>query len=76
MDEVAVDDLATALVADERIGPDGDSYERALIELQHDHLPRLAEAGIVRYDPARATVRYCPHDGLEELLWVVTERLE
>lgn len=62
--------------ADALISSSGDSYERALIELQHDYLPRLAEAGVIRHDRSRATVRYHPHEGLEDLLWVVSERLE
>jgi hypothetical protein len=75
-DDVAVAGQAAAVVANDRSGPGGDSYERALIELQHDHLPRLADAGVVGYDRERGTVRYRPHEGLEDLLWVVSERLE
>lgn len=34
-----------------------DRYERVLTGLVHNHLPHLTEAGLVRYDPVRETVR-------------------
>jgi len=36
--------------------PTYERYERVLTELAHNHLPHLAEAGLVRYDAAEETV--------------------
>ena len=38
------------------------------IELQHRHLPKLVDAGIVDYDPRHGTIRYTGTPALEE--WV------
>jgi len=72
--DIRVDDPAAA-VADDRTDAIGHRYERVLIELRHDHLPRLADAVVVEYGQQRDTVRYPPHEGLEDLLWGVSERL-
>lgn len=42
--------------------------ERVEIELYHVHLPRLAEHGIVEYDPRNEEVRYRAHERIEALL--------
>lgn len=36
--------------------PSRDRYERIVTGFYHVHLPRLVEAGVVRYDPDRETV--------------------
>lgn len=36
--------------------PTRDRYERVITGLHHIHVPRLREAGVVRYDPKRETV--------------------
>ena len=36
--------------------PTRDHYDRVLTGLYHRHLPRLTDAGVVRYDPERETV--------------------
>ena len=36
--------------------PTRDRYDRVLTGLSHVHLPRLTDAGVVRYDPVRETV--------------------
>lgn len=42
--------------------------EATRIALHHDHLPRLANAGVVDYDPRQGTVRLTGREGLSE--WV------
>lgn len=55
----------------EAAGADTDdhaSWEEIRIELHHTHLPRLADAEIVDYDPRHGTIRFTGHPALEE--WV------
>lgn len=37
--------------------PTRDRYERILTGLVHTHLPKLTDAGVVRYDPGRETLK-------------------
>ncbi len=52
------------------------AVERASIGLRHNHLPKLAEAGVVDYDHEGGTVRYRPHEEVEELLAFIAERAD
>lgn len=52
------------------------AVERASVGLRHNHLPKLADAGVVDYDRQGATVRYRPREAVEELLAFVAERME
>ncbi|PSQ45111.1 hypothetical protein BRD15_12510 [Halobacteriales archaeon SW_6_65_15] len=36
--------------------PTRDRYDRILTGLYHNHLPKLSDSGVVRYDPERETV--------------------
>lgn len=47
-----------------------------VVELHHIHLPKLAEAGVVDYDPDARTVRYHEHAKLEALLAAVADDVE
>lgn len=52
---IGLEELAAA-VAD-RAGFDGSAaVERVALELHHDHLPRLADRGVLDYDPDRRRV--------------------
>ncbi|WP_449405120.1 DUF7344 domain-containing protein [Halorussus salinus] len=43
------------------------NYDDVQVELQHHHLPKLADAGIIEYDIRSQTIRYRPNKQLEEL---------
>ena len=59
---LALADLAADLVRRERDGtPEGPDYEairRCRLALHHKHVPKLVEAGLVRYDPELRTADY------------------
>lgn len=42
--------------------------EELTIQLKHTHLPRLADYGVVEYDPRSGTVRYQPDERVETVL--------
>lgn len=54
-------------------GEYGPAAHRVRTRLHHVHLPKLAEAGIVEYDPQSATVRYHRSVRIERLLSVVAD---
>lgn len=43
------------------------------VSLQHHHLPKLANAGLIEYDMRSETIRYHGNDQLEELYELVSE---
>ena len=66
-----VDTAVNAVSTYEAADPETDVQpipEDIEIELQHLHLPKLADAGIVDYDPRHGTIRYTGTPALEE--WV------
>lgn len=73
--DATIQDVA-AFVA-ERAAQTGDEavdHERLLSELHHTHLPKLADAGLVEYDPATETVTYRGDRVLEAHLEFVAAR--
>lgn len=40
--------------------PSRDRYERVITGLHHIHVPRLCDAGVIRYDPERETLKRLP----------------
>lgn len=60
-DEVTLDELASATAS--RTGePSEQRHARVEIDLHHVHLPRLADAGFLRYDPRSRVIEplECP----------------
>lgn len=49
---------------------------RAVAELHHTHLPKMADAGIIEYDERSGTVRYYPDDRIERLVQFIATHLE
>lgn len=48
---------------------------RLSLHLAHDHLPKLADHGVIELDPTTETVRYQPDERLEAVLDSLTENL-
>ncbi|WP_436926706.1 DUF7344 domain-containing protein [Halosimplex amylolyticum] len=68
---VPVDELVDIVVERERPGP-GPATHRVRVEtdLHHVHLPKLADTGIIEFDPVAETVRYTTSEKLEAILKV------
>lgn len=65
----AVDDLVGAVARGEQPDPGPATHrERIQVDLHHVHLPKLADAGVVGYDPVAGTVQYEPSAELEAAL--------
>lgn len=79
-DETAVDieELTETIVTDggRTAGRSLSDESRALTELRHIHLPKLAEAGLIEYDQRSGAVRYCSNDRVERTLEFVSTHLE
>lgn len=43
------------------------NHDDVQVELQHHHLPKLADAGVIEYDIRSQTIRYRENEPLEEL---------
>lgn len=68
-DPASVDDLVEGIIEHEYPDPGPETHRiRIEIDLHHVHLPKLADAGIVDYDPIAETVRYRRSQKLESLL--------
>ncbi|WP_312912810.1 DUF7344 domain-containing protein [Natronosalvus caseinilyticus] len=50
--------------------------DRLRLDLYHNHLPKLEDAGLVEYDNRTETVHYHPNDRVEKLHQFVTTELE
>lgn len=68
-----VADLAVVLETDSPAP--GARPEEMAIALNHRHLPKLDEAGVVDYDPDRELVRYLASERIERLLAFVADEL-
>lgn len=55
--EASVEELAEMLLGWEASGErtQAQQYDRTIISLRHTHLPALADAGLLAYDPSTAT---------------------
>ena len=68
--EEGIDDLVDQMhrrASDAKNGPPQDREELA-IRLQHSHLPKLADHGIVDYDHRSGAIRYDPDQQVEAVL--------
>lgn len=64
--ETTIDQLATTLAGWDATETDAmtrpDEYEQIVVELDHKHLPLLADTGLIAYDRESGTVRIEPLD--------------
>ena len=60
-------DQISSRVSDSKNGPPEDREELA-IQLQHTHLPKLADHGVVDFDHRTGTVQYHPDEQVETVL--------
>ena len=51
--------------------PTQEAIDELLVALSHVHLPKLADANIIEYNPETEQVAYTKHSGLEELITLV-----
>ncbi|WP_436908949.1 ArsR/SmtB family transcription factor [Halosimplex marinum] len=70
---ISVEELTDALADDCDTAAGRDQFR---ISSQHVHLPKLADAGILAFDPRSGTVRYAGNERVAKLLRFVTEELE
>ncbi|MCU4740275.1 DUF7344 domain-containing protein [Natronoglomus mannanivorans] len=64
----AVDEIAAHVVSLENESHADDPQDHVVTTLQHVHLPKLEDAGVVEHDPRSETVRYWSQPSLEEWL--------
>ena len=69
-EEVTLDELVTGIVYGSYWNTD-ESHARVC--LQHSTLPRLADTGILDYDPRSETVKYRRQPAVEQLLDAISE---
>lgn len=69
-DRASFDDLVEYIVSsDSKKGTtSAEHHKRVTIGLLHNHLPRLADAGVLEYDQRSETIRYWGDSRLETLL--------
>lgn len=67
--KTTIDDLVDAM-RDRDSGADGQTIdgEQHAIQLYHTHLPKLADYGVVDFDPENRAVRYQPDEQIETVL--------
>lgn len=74
---LAVEDLAEAVGNREtehsKSNPSDEELTQITLSLQHQHLPKLADTGLVTYDRAQQTVDYNGHPSLKDE-WVEADR--
>jgi len=65
-DVISVGELAAAVAESD----DPDERDRLQVALQHAHLPKLADTGVLAFDPRSSTVRYAGDDRwVDALAW-------
>lgn len=71
---VSVQDLANEISNENEISKEDHGGTTQLsIKLHHSTLPRLADTGVLEYDPTNHTVRYHGHPKLEPLMNSISE---
>lgn len=68
--QTTIDDLVDRLNQGKQAAGKGRSPDRDALAIQiyHTHLPKLADFGVVDYEPERGTVHYQPDEQVEAVL--------
>ena len=68
--EVRIDDLVDQLYQAEQAAADDRqvSRDQLAIQLNHSHLPKLADHGVIEHDHERGTIAYRPDEQIEAVL--------
>jgi hypothetical protein len=76
-DPTSVADLVTFVATHEsetETSVEGIHDDAVRVALHHNHLPKLADTGVIEFDTRSGTVRYCGHPELETCLSVIETR--
>lgn len=74
--ETTFDDLVDRLLGDESLADHNRiDREKLAIQLYHAHLPKLADHGVVEFDPENRVVRYQPDEQIETVLDSLSDEL-
>lgn len=67
--EATIDELVDRLLGDESRSDDNTvDREQLAMQLYHAHLPKLADHGVVEFEPENRSVRYQPDEQIETVL--------
>lgn len=64
----ALDDLVDHVADARDLGDDTEARDRVSLLLHHHHLPKLADASVIDFDPRQGQLRYYPDEDVEEWL--------
>lgn len=65
---VSTDDLIDHIVDERGLSDDLEDRRRVEIQLHHHHLPKLAEEGVIEFDPRSDMLRYSQDEAVERWL--------
>lgn len=65
-DEIGVEELLDELIR--RTGQDEDIRDHVAVQMHHNHLPKLAEKGLIAYNQDARHVRYRPDKKVEAVM--------
>lgn len=64
----SIDDLVDHVARTRGLGDDAEALDRVSLLLHHHHLPKLADASVIDFDPRQGQLRYYSDEDVEEWL--------